>query len=580
MKRLIRYARRYYIHVAAAALASVGCSLANVWVIDILKQLIDSTLSGEMGRSLSEILLKAVVAMGVGLLTNYLVVSLTGLFGAGILRDMRRDAIRAIMKCSPDFMEKNNFGDIMERMSSDMETIAGYMKTYFKDCVYVPVVVTVFGGYLISLNPLLALVSLMPLAVLVPLSVALLKPVKLAQANYVKKLGLTNNHIQEAFDGVEVIKSYNLQELRKEKYYNALKETLDISNKNDLRQYNIEPVSALIRELPTAITLCVGGLLAFSGKVSIGILIAFISGIGKINQPLVYAYQLVIRSQMAMVAANRVFFLLDMPAEENGKGLQKVDARGDVVFALKDVSFCYGEGTEAISTKNALCNIDLTIYKGKRVALVGKSGSGKSTILKLLCRQYEAFSGELFYYNHKFPEVSAETMRREMAVISQDTILFPMSVADNIRIGNPDAGRQEIVEAARLAGCDEFIRRMPQGYDTILEEKGSNLSGGQRQRLSIARAILKDAPILLLDEPTAALDKETEAYINETISEIAKHKTVITVAHRLSTIRDYDEIIVMEAGKIIERGSHEELLAIQGQYYKMYGEYVISGGVE
>ena len=547
MKRLIRYAKPYYMHILVAALASIGCSLANVWVIDILKQIIDVTLSGDIGLRLPGILGKAALAIIVGLLTNYLVVSMTGLFGAGILKDLRKDAIKAIMKCSPDFMEKHNFGDIMERMSSDMETISGYMKTYFKDCVYVPIVVVVFAVYLFSLNPLLALVSLLPLAVLVPVSVDLLKPVKLAQAEYVKKLGLTNNHIQEAFDGVEVIKSYNLQASREEKYYNALKETLDISNKNDLRQYNIEPISALIREAPTAITLCVGGVLAFAGTVpeyiSIGMLIAFISGIQKINQPLVNAYQLVIRSQMAMVAANRVFFLLDMPAEENREGLKEVDTSGDVVFRLEDMSFSYGE-------KYALNKINLNIHKGKKIALVGKSGSGKSTILKLLCRQYEAENGELYFYNHKFSEISPEAMRKNIAVISQDTILFPFSVADNIRIGNPDAGRQEIVEAARLAGCHEFIQNMPQGYDTVLEEKGSNLSGGQRQRLSIARAILKDAPILLLDEPTSALDKETEEFITNKLSEIAKDKTVITVAHRLSTIADYDEIIVMEEGRI------------------------------
>ena len=545
MKRLIRYARHYYIHIAMAALASIGCSLANVWVIDILKQIIDITLAGEMGQRLPEILVKALLAVCVGLLTNYLVISATGLFGAGILKDMRNDAIKAIMKSSPDFMEKNNFGDIMERMSSDMETIAGYMKTYFKDCIYVPIVVIVFAAYLFSLNSLLALVSLLPLAVLVPMSVTLLKPVKLAQADYVKKLGLTNNHIQEAFDGVEVIKSYNLQTSREEKYYTALKETFDISNKNDLRQYNIEPISALIREAPTAITLCVGGILGFVGTVSIGMLIAFISGIQKINQPLVYAYQLVVRSQMAMVAAKRVFYVMDMPAEENEKGLQEVDTSGDVVFQMEKVSFCYGE-------KYALRGINLTIPKGKKIALVGKSGSGKSTILKLLSGQYGISAGELYFFNHKFSEVSPEAIRKCIAIISQDTILFPMSVADNIRVGNPDATREQIMEAARLAGCDEFVQNMPDGYDTVLEEKGSNLSGGQRQRLSIARAILKDAPILLLDEPTSALDKDTEQYINETITKLAKNRTVITVAHRLSTIKDYDEIIVMENGRVAE----------------------------
>ena len=164
-------------------------------------------------------------------------------------------------------------------------------------------------------------------------------------------------------------------------------------------------------------------------------------------------------------------------------------------------------------------------------------------------------------------------------MISQDAVLFPISVFDNIRIGNPTATRTEIVQAARLAGCDEFIQNMERGYESILDEKGSNLSGGQRQRIAIARAILKDAPILLLDEPTSALDRETEEHINQTISEIAKNKTVITVAHRLSTIEDYDEIIVLEDGKIVEQGTQEELMRKGGSYYHMYSEYMRTGGV-
>lgn len=550
MKRLLLYAKPYFVHIIIATLASVGCSVANVWMIDILRQVIDKSVTGEIGTGLWRLGLKAGLAVAVGLLANYLVVAMTGLFGAGILRDLRRDALNHIMKTSPDFMERNNFGDMIERLSSDVEGIAGYMKTYFKDCLYVPIVVVVFAVYLTSLNPLLAVVCLGPLIIMVPLSIWLLKPVKLAQAEYVKLLGLTNNNIREAFDGAPVIKAYNLQKRMLDRYYNALKETLDISNKNDLKQYNIEPLSSLIREAPTAIALCVGGYLAFHGNVTLGILVAFISGIEKINEPLVGAYQLVVRTQMAMISVKRVFEIMDMPVEAVQDKITSVDKSGEEVFTLKDVSFTYA-GQET-NEKKTLEKLNLSIKKGKRIALIGRSGCGKSTIMKLLCRQYEADEGELLFYGNRYSDISPEAVREDLALISQDTILFPMSVLDNIRIGKPQADRTEIMHAAKLAGCDEFIQNMPEGYDTKLEEKGSNLSGGQRQRLSIARAILKDAPILLLDEPTSALDKETEAYISNTLSEISKDKTVITVAHRLSTIADYDEIIVMDEGKIKE----------------------------
>lgn len=576
MKRMIGYVKNYWAWIMVITLSSFGCSMANVYIVDLLKRVIDLSISNGADFSLWILIAQAVVAILVGMLSNYLVVRTAGAFKSVILRDLRRDTVNHIMRVAPSDMEKQNFGDIMERLSSDIAVVSGYMETYFKDCLYVPIVVTVFTVYLIAMNPLLAVLCLGPLFIMVPISIKLLKPVKMAQTEYVKKLGLTNNHIQEVFDGVDVIKSYNLQERMQKKYYDALKETLDISNKNDLWQYNIEPLSALIREAPTAIALCVGGYFALKGVFTIGILVAFISGINKINEPLVYAYQLVVRTQMAMISANRVLEILDIPIECNKRNMQRFNKYSEKVFEFKNVSFSY---IESENDKPVLEQFNLAVQEGQKIALVGKSGCGKSTIMRLMCRQNEVDSGEICFYGNSFSDIAPNSVREQLSLIAQETVIFPMSVLDNIRIGRPEATREEIVDAAQKAGCHNFIMELPQGYDTLLEEWGSNLSGGQRQRLAIARAILKDTPILLLDEPTSALDEKTEKYVNQTLLAISEGKTLITIAHRLNTIVDYDEIIVLEEGKIVESGTHTILIQKKGVYWRMYNEYILSGGV-
>lgn len=576
MKRMIGYVKNYWAWIMVITLSSFGCSMANVYIVDLLKRVIDLSISKGADFSLWILIAQAVVAILVGMLSNYLVVRTAGAFKSVILRDLRRDTVNHIMRVAPSDMEKQNFGDIMERLSSDIAVVSGYMETYFKDCLYVPIVVTVFTVYLIAMNPLLAVLCLGPLFIMVPISIKLLKPVKMAQTEYVKKLGLTNNHIQEVFDGVDVIKSYNLQERMQKKYYDALKETLDISNKNDLWQYNIEPLSALIREAPTAIALCVGGYFALKGVFTIGILVAFISGINKINEPLVYAYQLVVRTQMAMISANRVLEILDIPIECNKRNMQRFNKYSEKVFEFKNVSFSY---IKSENDKPVLEQFNLAVQEGQKIALVGKSGCGKSTIMRLMCRQNEVDSGEICFYGNSFSDIAPNSVREQLSLIAQETVIFPMSVLDNIRIGRPEATREEIVDAAQKAGCHNFIMELPQGYDTLLEEWGSNLSGGQRQRLAIARAILKDTPILLLDEPTSALDEKTEKYVNQTLLAISEGKTLITIAHRLNTIVDYDEIIVLEEGKIVESGTHTILIQKKGVYWRMYNEYILSGGV-
>jgi len=586
MKRLLKLSRPYYIYIIISTIASVCVAVANVWVIDILKNVIDESINGGSSGIFVK-LGEGALAIILGMAANYLVIYTTGYYGAGILKDIRSVTIQHVTELAPDYMEKNNFGDLMARMSSDVEGISGYLSSYFKDCIYVPILVIIFVVYLVYMNSILAAVCLLPLLIFVPISIKLMKPIKYSQFEYMQILGRTNNNIQEVCDGIDIIKSYNLENILEKKYYKDLQKTLDISITNDLRQYNVEPISRMISELPVAIALCLGGYLVFGNKITLGVLIAFVSVMKKLIDPLQSAYQLVIRTKLAMVSVERVLYILDEPKEqEEPKGqddprgqddpqYREVDTDNEDVFTLKNVSFAYDGMVEK---KNALEGINLTIRKGKKVAFVGRSGGGKSTLLKLLYKHYAITDGKIMYHGIEYSDLNPNQLRDNIALISQDAFLFPMSIEDNIRIGNPKASKDEIVSASKVANCHEFIEEFPQKYETLVGEKGTLLSGGQKQRISIARAILKNCPVILLDEPTSALDKKSEKLVNEAIDKISMGKTVVVVAHRITTIVNADEIVVIDDGKIVEKGTNDTLIKLNGLYSKIYAEYVSDGG--
>jgi len=574
MKKLLKFSRPYYIHIIISAIASICGAVANVWVIDILKNVIDESINGGSSGIFVKIG-EGGLAIILGMVANYLIIYTTGYYGAGVLKDIRSATIKHVIQLAPDYMEKNNFGDLMARMSSDVEDISSYLSSYFKDCIYVPILVIIFVVYLVFMNPLLAVACLFPLLIFVPISIKLMKPIKYSQVDYMQKLGKTNNNIQEVCDGVDIIKSYGLEKILEKKYHKDLKKTLDISFTNDLRQYNVEPISRMISELPVAIALCLGGYLVFRGDISLGVLIAFVSVMKKLIDPLQSAYQLVIRTKMAMVSVDRVFYILDEIKEQEGQQYRNINLDNEEVFTLKNVSFAYDGMVEK---KNALEDIDLTIKKGKKIAFVGRSGGGKSTLLKLLYKHYEITGGEIMFHGMNYNEMNPDQLRDNISLISQDAFLFPMSIEDNIRIGNPDASKVEIMIASKVANCHEFIEEFPEKYETLVGEKGTLLSGGQKQRISIARAILKNCPVILLDEPTSALDKKSEKLVNEAIDWISKEKTVVVVAHRISTIMNADEIVVIDDGKIAEKGNHNNLMKLNGLYSKIYTEYVSGGG--
>jgi ABC-type multidrug transport system fused ATPase/permease subunit len=613
MINILKYTKPYYFLIILSAFACTGASLTTVMLTDFLKSLIDGAAHNT--------LLSVVIIPLIGIASNYLAVYLTGLIGARLLNRLRTDCINSLMRAPADYMSINNRGDIMERISENVETLADFVKNYFKDCLYVPIMIIVYSIYLFRINAIMALCCLLPLVILVPINIRYMKPIKMMSFEYSKKLGLTNNNIQEAFDGAATIKAYNLQPVMSRKYHIAMQKLLKISNRIDAKQYHLEPVSRIIQELPIDIALLLGGILVFTGNVTIGVLIAYISILRNLVSPLSFSYQLVVRSQMAVIMMKRIFEVIEAPEEKGERCVNNCDnidttsgtysnpkrdnvdigsgtynnnkelyvhndcndnsvhikdtaelsdiynSRNNSSYSYLDTNInkefyedtdCYNNNiispndldnsfhTTILEFKNVyfkyntgdkyvLDNFNLKICKGTHIAFVGKSGSGKSTVLKLIATFLAPDSGDIKLYGNNYSELSPQFIREHIAYVSQDAVLFPMSVADNIRVGNPAATDEQIEEAIKNAGCENF-------KNTFLTECGGNLSGGQRQRLSLARALVKNADIYLFDEPTSALDSVTEAAICKTIASLPADKTIITVTHKLNTVADYDFI--------------------------------------
>lgn len=480
------------------------------------------------------------------------------------VRNMRSDLFSKIQYLPISFVDTHPHGDIMSRMTNDVEnvsnTISQSIGSLFSS------VITVVGTLAIMLyySPLLTVVSILtvPLSVFVTTNVA-----KYTRKFFIRQqalLGQLNGHIEDRVTGYKTVMAYGKEKRSIDEFNKISNELKSCGIKAQIFGGVMGPLMNIIGNFGFLLIAGFGGYLAFKGSITVGIIQTFLIYSQQFSRPINEIANQYTQIQTAIAGAERVFAVMDTPSEEDcGKmDFENGEAKGDISF--ENIFFSYKAGEPVLKDFN------LEVKSGEKIAIVGTTGAGKTTIVNLLTRFYEVDSGSIKIDRIDIRDIPKSELRKNIAIVLQDTVLFSDSIGENIKYGKLDATKEQIQLAASNANADIFIERLPKGYDTELSEAGGNLSQGQQQLISIARAVLKDPKILILDEATSSVDTRTEMHIQEAMISLMKNRTSLIIAHRLSTIRDADRIIVVEDGKVKEVGNHDELLKMKGSYFNLY----------
>jgi subfamily B ATP-binding cassette protein MsbA len=483
-----------------------------------------------------------------------------------ILNDMRSNMYQKLLQLPVGYFTEQRKGDIMSRMSNDLGDVEGSAISALESVFKEPITIILFFTYLIILSPQLTLflVFFLPVSGLILGRIG--RSLKKENRKVLNQFGVLFSTIEETIGGIRIIKAFNAEEKVLRKFEEQNHEVFKLKNKANRRRDLASPVSEALGVTAVLCILWYGGRLVLqdgSGfSLNAGDFIAYIAVFSQLIQPLKALSGAAYNVQKGAASIERIEALIaeavQISEPENAIVLQSFNDK----IELRNVSFRYQD-------EEVLKGINLTIEKGKTIAIVGSSGSGKSTLADLIPRFIDATSGEVLIDGVNIKQYSLASIRRQMGIVTQEAILFNDSIANNIALGKEGADFEEIQKAARVANAEAFIQNKEQGFDTNIGERGLKLSGGERQRVTIARAVLKNPPILILDEATSSLDTESERLVQDAINKLTTNRTSIVIAHRLSTIRHADEIIVLQKGSIAERGNHDSLIAHQGIYRRL-----------
>ena len=580
IRRLLGYLGKDKKHVIIALICVVISSFSTLAGSYMLSPIINgitetydkvSKTTGDTGaivsqglKSLALGILVMLTIYGMGVISMYLQQRIMIGVSQRALKTLRKDLFDHIQTLPVRYFDTNATGDIMSRFTNDVDVVGEMLNNTVIQLIQGVISIVGTVSIMIYMNVWLALLTIL----LVPLMIKAGGFIAKRSSKYYRQqqaaLGKLNGYIEETVTGQKVVKVFCHEE-------KAVQEFTDLND--DLRKKQVKaqffggimgPVMGNIGQVSYGITACVGGLFCLAGRLTLGDLSVFVNYSRQFSRPINEISMQINTIFSALAGAERVFKVMDEASEEADpeNAIEMNEVKGEVI--MEDVSFGYNPD------KVILKHINLYAHAGQKVAFVGSTGAGKTTITNLLNRFYDIQEGKITIDGREIKGYARDSLRSHIAMVLQDTHLFTGTVRENIRYGRPDATDEEVEQAAKTASANSFIMRLENGYDTMLEGDGVNLSQGQRQLLNIARAAVSKAPILVLDEATSSVDTRTEMHIDHGMERLMKNRTTFVIAHRLSTVRNADCIMVLEQGEIVERGTHEQLLKQKGRYYQLY----------
>ena len=567
IKRVMPYFKKYKFILMFDLFCAALTTLTDMVLPMILRRLTNAglgtySLTREMIYRMAALLL---VIKIIDLLAGYYMTKTGHIMGAKIETDMRYDVFQHLQKLSDSYFNETKVGQIMARITSDLFDITEFSHHCPEEYFIGFIKIIVSFVILVRLNALLTVILFLSIPLMIVFASKYNRRMRKGFKEQKHHIGVLNADIEDSLLGVKVVKSFANEDVEIEKFQKGNKKFLDIKSETYASMAGFNTITKAFDGIMYIIVVLFGGLFLVEGKMSSGDIVAFILYVQTLLTTVRRIVEFTEQFQRGMTGIERFTEIMDQDIEifddEDAVGLENVKGK----IEIKDVSFKYNNNSE-----NVLNNISFTINPGQKVALVGPSGGGKTTLWNLIPRFYDVEDGEILVEGIDVRKIKLQSLRSNIGMVQQDVYLFSGTVRENILYGKPDATEQEVIDAAKAAGAYDFIMNLENGFDTYVGERGVMLSGGQKQRISIARVFLKNPPILILDEATSALDNKSEFIVQESLENLAKGRSSLTIAHRLTTVQNADLILVLTEEGIIERGTHQQLMEQKGYYYNLY----------